>query len=243
MASKSEILRGASLADQAKDRIRAAILEGRLRPGEKITIEQIAAQFGISRTPIREALKALETDNMVRLLPRRGAMVEPLAWREVQHRYAIRSMLEGYASELACARRDPKLISALERNCDRLAKALGNLTSTAQTKLRTLMELNHEFHHLIWNASESATLVRIIESLRLPGSFSEKFWSVHEYRDVVADQHLAIAEAFRNGDSKLARTLTEQHLIASGKMIAAAAAQSESENTEAGKGNGISGCC
>jgi GntR family transcriptional regulator, vanillate catabolism transcriptional regulator len=218
-----QILHGASLADQAKDRIRAAILEGKLRPGEKITIERIAAELGISRTPVREALKALETDSMVRLVQRRGAIVEPLAWREIQHRYAIRAMLEGYAAELACEKADKKLVVALDRNCDRLSKLLANIPLKSQAKLRALVELNHEFHHLIWSASESPTLLRLIETLRLPGSFSEFFWSVKEYREVVAVHHLEITAAFRAGDAKLARKLTEQHLVASGEMIATAA--------------------
>lgn len=237
-----QILHGASLADQAKDRIRAAILEGKLRPGEKITIERIAAEFGISRTPVREALKALETDNMVRLLPRRGAIVEPLAWREIKHRYAIRAMLEGYAAELACEKGDEKLLTALERNCERLAKALINTRANSPAKLRALVELNHEFHHLFWSASESATLLRIIESLRLPGSFSEFFWSVQEYREVVAVHHSEITAAFRAGDPKLARKLTEKHLIVSGEMIAAAA-QPGAERPPREEGDRIPGCC
>jgi GntR family transcriptional regulator, vanillate catabolism transcriptional regulator len=238
-----QILHGASLADQAKDRIRAAILEGKLKPGEKITIERIAAEFGISRTPVREALKALETDNMVRLLPRRGAIVEPFAWREIQHRYAIRAMLEGYAAELACEKSDEKLLTALDRNCERLSKALANISSNTPAKLRALVELNHEFHHLFWSASESPTLLRIIESLRLPGSFSEYFWSVREYREVVSVHHLQITAAFRGRDSKLARKLTEQHLIAAGEMIAAAAQPGGAARTEADRGDRLPGCC
>ncbi len=211
------------MADRAKDRIRAAILEGKLRTGEKSTIDQLAAEFGISRTPVREALKALELDHMVRLVPRQGAIVEPLAWREIEHRYVIRAMLEGYAAELACENADEKTLEALEQNCARLAKLLADSRSDTPARLRTILELNHEFHHLLWTAADSPTLMRIIESLRLPGSFSENFFTIHEYREVVMIHHREISAALRARDRKLARKLTERHLLAAGKMIATAA--------------------
>lgn len=220
------------MADQAKDRIRAAILEGKLRPGEKITIERIAADLGISRTPVREALKALETDNMVRLIPRRGAIVEPLAWREITHRYAIRALLEGYAAELACDGADEKLLVAMERNCERQAKLLANLRGNSPTKLRALVEINHEFHQLLWTAADSPTLLRIVESLRLPGSFSESFWSIPEYRDVVMAHHREITVALLARDRKLAKELTVNHLTAAGKMIAEAAQVSSKQQDD-----------
>ncbi len=65
---------------------------------------------------------------------------------------------------------DAKLPTALERNCERLSKALTNTRANSPAKLRALIELNHEFHHLVWSASGSATLLRIIESLRSPHS-------------------------------------------------------------------------
>jgi GntR family transcriptional regulator of vanillate catabolism len=216
-------LESSSLADRARDKIRAAILEGKLKPGEKITIERIAEELGISRTPVREALKALETDSMVRLIPHRGAVVEPFAWQEIRHRYAIRAMLEGYAAELACEADDKTLIVALDRNRQRLNKALASLESKGKGKVHQLVELNQEFHSLVRNASGSPTLIRLIDSLRQPSSFSEFFWSVAEYREMSIRHHEEITSAFRDGDAKHARLLTEQHLLAAGEMIAVAA--------------------
>lgn len=221
--ARFQALHGASLADQARDRIRAAILEGKLKPGEKITIEKIAEELGISRTPVREALKALEMDSMVRLMPHKGAVVEPFAWQEIHHRYAIRAMLEGYAAELACEAGDEALITALEKNCERLEKVLANPQAKAKAKVRQLVELNAEFHGLIRNGSHSPTLVRLIDSLRQPSAFSEFFWGISEYRDMSVAHHREITAAFRARDSKRARRLTEQHLIASGEKITAAA--------------------
>lgn len=243
--TKLESLQGtSSMADQAKDRIRAAILEGKLRPGEKITIERIAADLGISRTPVREALKALETDNMVRLIPRRGAIVEPFAWREIEHRYAIRAMLEGYAAELACEAANEELRLALQRNCERTAKLLAGFRSSNPAKLRALFEMSHEFHQLLWTAANSPTLLRIVESLRLPSSFSESFYSTPEYRDVVMAHHSEITAALMARDRKLARELTVNHLIAAGKMIAEAARSGSRRDKQADtKSDGIVAGC
>lgn len=215
-------LSSASLADQARDNIRTAILEGKLKPGEKITIERVADELGISRTPVREALKALETDSMVRLIPHRGAVVEPFAWQEIQHRFAIRAMLEGYAAELACESADETLIAALERNCERLAKAIAAVTDK-RPKIRSLTDLNHEFHQLICNAAKSPTLDRLIGTLRQPSSFSEAFWAIASYRETSLRHHQDIAGAFRRRDVKLARSLTENHILAAGDMIMKAA--------------------
>ena len=110
-----------SLADQARDLIKQAIFEGKIKPEEKLTIERIAAEFGISRTPVREALKALETDGIVRIHPHRGAIVQRFDKDELFDRYSVRALLEGHAGERAC-RADPLGIAAdLEANCEALA--------------------------------------------------------------------------------------------------------------------------
>lgn len=219
-------LKNASLSDLARDRLRAAIIEGKLRPGEKINIERVSEMFGISRTPVREALKALEMDGMVRIEAHRGAIVEPLAWREIDHRYAIRSMLEGYAAEQSCLNGDEKLASVLEKNCSRVRREIEEIESPGKMspkKLRVIAELNNDFHRTIWLASGSLTLIRFLDSLELPRSFSDSFWTKDDYRELVCRHHEEIAAAFAAGDSTKARNLMECHMLASADMIASAA--------------------
>ncbi|HJS09789.1 GntR family transcriptional regulator [Sphingopyxis sp.] len=216
-------LKNASLSDLARDRLRAAIMEGKLRPGEKINIERVSEMFGISRTPVREALKALEMEGMVRIEAHRGAIVEPLAWREIDHRYAIRSMLEGYAAEQACLNRGPEIASVLEKNCSRVRREIESPGKMTPKKLRTIAELNNEFHRTIWLASGSLTLIRFLDSLELPRSFSDSFWTEGDYRELVCSHHEEIAAAFGAGDSTAVRHLMERHMLASADMIASAA--------------------
>lgn len=216
-------LKNASLSDLARDRLRAAIIEGKLRPGEKINIERVSEMFGISRTPVREALKALEMDGMVRIEAHRGAIVEPLAWREIDHRYAIRSMLEGYAAEQSCLNGGEKLSSVLEKNCSRVRREIEAPGKMSAKKLRLIAELTNEFHRTIWLASGSLTLIRLLDSLELPRSFSDSFWNEGEYREQVCRHHEEIAAAFTAGDSAKVRRLMERHMLASANMIASAA--------------------
>jgi DNA-binding GntR family transcriptional regulator len=202
-------VREVSLADKARESIRTAILDGSLRPSERLTIEQLASELGVSRTPVREALKALEGDGLVRLLPHRGVVVEPVAREELFHRYEIRAMLEGYAAELACRADAAGVAALLEANCDELAA----LAEHAGDHATRLAELNQGFHAIIREASGSRTLIRLLASLRNPLSFTLSYWSDAARRQASLAIHREIAAAFRAKRPKLARRLTERHLL------------------------------
>ncbi|HJQ15942.1 MAG TPA: GntR family transcriptional regulator [Allosphingosinicella sp.] len=220
MAETSDYqLRSPSLSDQARDRLRAAIIEGKLKPGEKINIERVAEMFGISRTPIREALKALETEGLVQIKTNRGAIVEPQAWQEIHHRFRMRSLLECYAAQLACEKKDPKLIAALRENCEQAKKAGQALKPVSLEKARKIAGLNRQFHRAIWAGSGSQTLVRFLEVLDLPQSFDEAFYKPKSSRDLVSQHHEAIVEAFVDGDPPRAKSLMEQHILASENLL------------------------
>ena len=221
-ATSNNQLRNPSLSDKARDRLRAAILEGELKPGDKINIERVAETFGISRTPIREALKALETEGLVQIQANRGAIVEPQVWQEIHHRYRMRSLLEGYAAELSCAKKDAKLIAALRDNCAQVKKASQAKTVNAKNT-RTMAELNRGFHRMIWVGSGSMTLVRFLEALDLPQSFNDAFYKEQSARQIVCEYHDAIVDAFIEGDVDKASRLMERHVLNSVDLLASQA--------------------
>lgn len=216
-------LHGASLADKIRDRLRASIMDGELKPGEKINIERVAAMFAISRTPVREAIKALEMEGLVRIEPHRGAMVETLALKEVEHRFAVRLMIEAYAAQIACIQADDALRAELTRIATRVAKEVEAGNQLGAKKMRLLADLNREFRHLIWKASGSAVLIRLLESLQLPQSFSDKFWAEPSVHAEVSRLHQKIAAAFEARDAELVKALVEKQLFASAYMIGNAA--------------------
>jgi GntR family transcriptional regulator, vanillate catabolism transcriptional regulator len=208
-----DVVHDMSLADQARESIRRAILDGSLHPEERLTIEQLAVELGVSRTPVREALKALEGDGLVRLLPHRGVVVEPFAREELYHRYSIRAMLEGYAAELAC-RADAALIAGeLEMNCDRLEAVALRVDGDQLEQTRRLAELNQEFHAIIHEGSRSRTLVRLLGTLRNPLAFTLWYWQDPVRRRSSLEIHRQIAGAFRGNRPGVARRLTERHLL------------------------------
>lgn len=202
-----------SLADRARESIRAAILDESLHASERFTIEQLASDLGVSRTPVREALKALEGEGFVRLIPHRGVVIEPLARDEIHHRYAIRAMLEGYAAELACRADAAGIADRLERNCEELARVAAARPRKSGDQARRLSALNQEFHGIIRDGSRSQTLVRLLGSLANPLAFTLAFWSDPDRRQASLSIHREIAAAFRRARPKLARQLTERHLL------------------------------
>src|SRR3954447_22937229 len=91
-----------TLRERILETIRDAILTGTLRPGEKVAEPELAERFGISRTPIREAFRQLESEGYLTVIPRKGAVVVSFSEKDIEEFYAIKSILEGYAAKRAC---------------------------------------------------------------------------------------------------------------------------------------------
>lgn len=213
-------LKNKPLSDQARDRLRAAIFEGDLKPGDKINIERIAETFGISRTPIREALKALETEGLIEIQTNRGAVVQADVWEEIHHRYQMRGLLEGYAAELSCTKASESLIDALRKNCAEARLNCDVATNGQLDALQNIAALNRSFHRIIWAGSGSTILVRFLEALDLPQSFNNAIYTNERARNAVSCQHDAILKAFEQGDSAKARSLMENHIVESADLLA-----------------------
>lgn len=211
-----------SLADQARDLIREAIFEGKIKPEERLTIERIAAEFGISRTPVREALKALETDGIVRIQPHRGAIVQRFDEDELADRYTVRALLEGYAGELACKADANAIARDLEANCAQLQQAMATTPSDDLDAVRVLVDLNARFHERILSASGSKTVLRMLDTLRMPVAYRLYIWRVPERQQFSLDIHRRIAQAFRASRPGEVRRLMEAHLLEARDFLLAA---------------------
>ena len=114
---------GVSLADRISDVLRGAILEGKLRPGEGLVEIELAEQAGVSKTPVREALRLLAHDGLVSVLARRGYVVKPLILEEVAEIYALRSLLEPRIAAQAARLAMPAQHAWLRSAVDRYARA------------------------------------------------------------------------------------------------------------------------
>lgn len=194
-----------NLADDVAEYIRAEIRSGRLRSGERIDQDAIAAHLGVSRLPVREALIALDQEGLVVTVPRKGSYVQQLERDEILDHYAIFAQVAGLAAARAVARMDDAQLDAL----------IGIHEVMHRTKdVAELERLNHTFHRLINTACGSQRIVSMLKllsrSLPMPYvDFPEK------WLDDADRQHQAIVDALRKRDTLAAQRAMEQHINAS----------------------------
>ncbi|HSV84023.1 MAG TPA: GntR family transcriptional regulator [Ramlibacter sp.] len=209
----SKVEQSDSLADKARKMIRAAIFEGQIQPDERLTIEHLAAQLGISRTPVREALKALETDGIVKLLPNRGAIVQSFSREEWADRFQVRAVLEGLAGELACRNQGRKLGMVLAAIQEKIVEGMKQAKPDDLVAASKLVALNSEFHGAILQASGSETTARMLEALRMPMAYRLYHWRSPERQNAHSDFHFRIIQAFLAEDPAEVRRLLEAHIL------------------------------
>jgi DNA-binding GntR family transcriptional regulator len=111
---RKQIQRHQTLREKILETIRDAILKGTMKPGERVSEPDLAERFGISRTPIREAFRQLESEGYLVVIPRKGAVVASLSERDVEEFYAIKIILEGFAAKMASVNRTEKDFVRLE---------------------------------------------------------------------------------------------------------------------------------
>jgi DNA-binding GntR family transcriptional regulator len=152
-----------SLVELALDRIRGDILRGAFAPGERLVEEQLTRRFGISRAPVREALRLLGQQGLVEHLPRRGVRVAELSARDMAELFGLRDALERYAVEtaLGCdARPDPDKLAVLERAAERIERAaVGDHAHAAIDRA----EAHREFHIALVALAGHRHLLRVYE--------------------------------------------------------------------------------
>lgn len=148
-------------ADRAYDELRDRIRDGRLGPGERLPEEQLAADLGVSRTPVRDALRRLHADGFIELSPHRGAVVAEWSEDDLDEIYSLRALLEGRAARLAAERMTTDEISAARGVADELARAARSSTPD----LERITALNNEFHDLVRAGCRSPRLVAMVDGL------------------------------------------------------------------------------
>jgi DNA-binding GntR family transcriptional regulator len=203
-----------TLRERILETIRDAILTATLRPGEKVAEPELAERFGISRTPIREAFRQLESEGYLTVIPRKGAVVVSFSEKDIEEFYAIKSILEGYAARRACEKMSDREIERLTAINDKLRQ----LAEAADGK--SFFKVHNDFHDLFLHAAGNETLLDLITnlvkkfqrlriaSLSLPGRM---LLSVKE--------HDKIIEAFRRRNADLAEKLVRKNAEDGGRVL------------------------
>jgi DNA-binding GntR family transcriptional regulator len=214
---------GEAVVDGLTETLQEAILSGELATGTWLRQERLAAEYGVSRTPVREALRTLQAQGMVEVVPNRGALVCGPTVRDIRESYAVRAELEGYAAELAAEWvRDDQLERL--RNAEELfRKAVAKDGASDTAERPKWAEANDLFHEVIIEAAGNARLADTIRTLHR--SFPRNVtWSAltgnsHLLQENVG-QHREILRALAAHDPALARTAMTTHVRRSGELIA-----------------------
>ncbi|MCG7576026.1 MULTISPECIES: GntR family transcriptional regulator [unclassified Halomonas] len=196
-----------NLYREVADRIGELIEHGELAPGERISEKQLCERFGVSRTPLREALKVLATEGLIELLPNRGARVVRLTFKKVKDTYDLMAALEGLSGELACQHISDAEIAAIRALHDAM------LEHYRHRDLATYFEINQQIHEGILAASRNEVLQEMYSNLsqrvkrvRYSKKMTQKFWS-----QAVQD-HENMISALEQRDSKRLGQILRDHL-------------------------------
>lgn len=192
--------------------LRQAILEGGVKPGERLTEERWAKELKVSRTPVREAIALLEAEGLVTSAPNRGAVVRSFSKDEVKEVYDLRAVLEGYAARKAAAIITDEELASLRRINEAMRESLERVFPNKTEEVRWLVEQNNEFHHIIVWASRSDRLAVALKGIReVPLVFKAYFWFGREQRILSNHYHGQIVLALRNRDGERAELLMKEH--------------------------------
>jgi DNA-binding GntR family transcriptional regulator len=195
----------ASLSKVVSEKIRGQILAGRLKPGERLVEDRLSAELGVSRVPVREALRGLSMEGLVRLEPNRGASVTEVTPQLLAELVEVRTLLEALNARLAARRHDPEIVALLQDTLRR-----GNEAAQSGTADQ-LAQLNAEFHERLAEASRNSVLSDIMRSLRertgLAFSINGRARAREDWKE-----HAGVLAAVIEGDEEIAALLAARHV-------------------------------
>ncbi|MDR1824462.1 MAG: GntR family transcriptional regulator [Bifidobacteriaceae bacterium] len=217
---------GAALVDELTEAIRQRIMSGEYPVGAALRQSDLAAQFGTSRTPVREALRQLQSSGLIQILPNRGAMVRiPAPW-EVRDLYEVRAELEALAARRAATRLTKADFDRMRHSNDALFELTLRLADepTADGHTDMVEEANQLGLHVVINeAAGNAQLSRLLGNLSsaFPSNVPAMLLVENaRHRENNHDEHARIIDALEAGDGALAAELMRAHVRNTGEQIA-----------------------
>lgn len=195
------------LRDVVFHALREAIITGELKPGDRLMETPLAERMGVSRTPVREAIRKLELEGFVVMLPRKGAQVAQITRKDIGDVLEIRAVLEGLGVELAAKRMQSEDIEELKKINGEFASAI------PAGYVARLVELDTRFHDFIFTKADNEKLQQIIGSLvEQVSRFRVTYLRKPTYHDAIAKEHEAIIRAMESRDLEEARRCAVEHI-------------------------------
>lgn len=200
-------------ASKAYELMRAAIVESEFAPGERIVEQRLAKRFGFSRTPVREAIRRLETEGLVVTEPNRGAIVREMTAQEVVDLYGLRIRLESYAAELAAQRMSSRQLTQLDDAVAAFSAEAARYQRDDLDGTRRLNQHNRALHNIILEGADHRRLhAMLARTVDVPLVF-QAFRSFGQTELARSDQfHHLIAEAIRARRPDRAGRLMAEHI-------------------------------
>lgn len=203
------------LSEKAYQLIKHKIITLELRPSTVIDEQSLMDELELGRTPIREALQRLDSENLVNVVPRRGTFVTDVSLTDLQKIFELRIVLEGFCARLAARRITLSQI-------DQMKSILEDLDKVESGDYRRLISIDDRFHAMLYQAADNEFLSDVLSRLY---DLSLRLWYlVLNHLDDVQEsieQHRAVARALQSGDGERAEELIKQHVVEFQKQIKA----------------------
>ena len=199
---EEDVPKFASLRDRVFNQLQNDILNGLYEPGESLIESKLSEELGVSRTPIREAIRQLELEGLVKTVPNKGAVVSGISKKDIEDIYTIRMLIEGLAARWAAEKITPKELKELQEAVD-LEEFYTNKNDTEQ-----LLKFDTRFHDIIYKACKSKPLMHMLSTFH---HYVQKARSISmsspERAKQVLREHKAILQAIieRDGDKEIGR--------------------------------------
>ena len=195
------------LRDVVFNTLRQAILRGELKPGERLMEIQLANKLGVSRTPIREAIRKLELEGLVLMIPRKGAEVAEITEKSLRDVLEVRRALEELAVELVCEKITDEQIQDLKGAAEDFKASLkeGDITRIAEADVK--------FHDVIYMATDNQKLIQLLNNLREQMyRYRVEYLKRSDFHQQLIDEHEEIIETIESGQKDWAVQVVCQHV-------------------------------
>lgn len=202
------------LRDVVFNTLRQAILTGELKPGERLMEVQLASRLGVSRTPIREAIRKLELEGLVTMVPRRGAEVAQITEKSMNDVLEVRRAMDALCVELACER-------ITEEELVQLKAACGQFEQAVRTRdVKKIAQADVELHDIILQATGNKRLIQLVNNLsEQMYRYRFEYIKDHSQHERLVEEHRIIYESLVNKDKERACEAAKLHIDNQKKAI------------------------
>ena len=196
------------LRKQIYELLKENILAGELHPGQKISEQKIAEELNVSRTPVREAIQLLESEDLVAVVPKRGVFIAGIkSKKEINDIFQVRVNLEGLAACLTAKNIQAQKMNRLEQFLEEFKTDPENMT------LQQCIDIDISFHQFIYDTADNIWLQKMLDNLlEQINRFRASSFSQEGRMDISLEEHLEMAEAFKEKNPEKARRLAENHV-------------------------------